>query len=463
MEERRTVKSIFKRGLALFAASSLLLSSSTSFAAENPSEHSIEINQVTAGAVTALNGAEDMAADVNTLVTAGAVATMVGFEEDYSMVQENVETTLNENDEWTGKLMANTEEQGVSTEVYAEPSADTDLAGKLRTGDVAEINNIENGWCQITSGNLEGYIATENVVIGHSAKALSEKVCPTYAISTTNCLRVRKGPSTDTKVLKFLHDKQRLRVEISQDALEEAPAATVEVEQIVASQGENAEDADVDADDKDNTNGAGDWIPVTLNATEAYLSSDYVTLETEYGQGVTVEEEGLSPEELEANRAAEEELEPEVTAEEIEATEDDSAKDAAVSEDGFAQEKDATPTQNPPVAAGADDVTLLGALIQCEAGGCPYEGMLAVGAVVVNRMRSGYGGGTLRGVIFQPGQFTPALNGGVDRRLAAGVNPACIQAAQEALAGADNTGGCLNFRAAWTGHPGNNIGGNVFF
>lgn len=40
------------------------------------------------------------------------------------------------------------------------------------------------------------------------------------------------------------------------------------------------------------------------------------------------------------------------------------------------------------MAASYDDVTLLAALIQCEAGSEPYEGKLAVGAVVVNRMRS---------------------------------------------------------------------------
>ena len=45
--------------------------------------------------------------------------------------------------------------------------------------------------------------------------------------------------------------------------------------------------------------------------------------------------------------------------------------------------------KKPAANANSDEVTLLGALIQCEAGGGSYEGMVAVGSVVMNRVRSG--------------------------------------------------------------------------
>lgn len=64
--------------------------------------------------------------------------------------------------------------------------------------------------------------------------------------------------------------------------------------------------------------------------------------------------------------------------------------------------------QNSAVAASVDDVTLLAALIQCEAGNECYEGQLAVGAVVMNRVRSGRYAGSIYGVIYQAGQFPPA-------------------------------------------------------
>ena len=59
------------------------------------------------------------------------------------------------------------------------------------------------------------------------------------------------------------------------------------------------------------------------------------------------------------------------------------------------------------------DVTLLAALIQCEAGNESYEGKLAVGAVVMNRVRSGSYPSTVSGVINAPSQFPPATNGKV--------------------------------------------------
>ncbi len=114
------------------------------------------------------------------------------------------------------------------------------------------------------------------------------------------------------------------------------------------------------------------------------------------------------------------------------------------------------------VAVEAADDVLLGALIQCEAGNQPYEGQLAVGAVVMNRVRSGGYPNTVSGVIYASGQFTPALNGRLAKRVASGVSPACIQAAQEAIAGASNVGGATHFRRAGN-HDGVVIGSHVFW
>ena len=89
--------------------------------------------------------------------------------------------------------------------------------------------------------------------------------------------------------------------------------------------------------------------------------------------------------------------------------------------------------------------------------------MLAVASVVVNRMNHSRYPNTLRGVIYQSGQFPPAHNGLVDKKLARGVKASCLQVAQDALAGKNNVGDCLSFRAASSGHAGTIIGDNVFF
>lgn len=113
-------------------------------------------------------------------------------------------------------------------------------------------------------------------------------------------------------------------------------------------------------------------------------------------------------------------------------------------------------------AATASDEILLGALIQCEAGGQPYEGQVAVGAVVMNRVRSAAYPNSLYGVIYASGQFTPAGAGSVDRRIEAGVSATCLQAAREALNGYSPVGGATHFRGAGA-HEGIVIGNHVFW
>lgn len=115
------------------------------------------------------------------------------------------------------------------------------------------------------------------------------------------------------------------------------------------------------------------------------------------------------------------------------------------------------------ISATASDIELLAALLECEAGSTDYEALLAVGSVVVNRMKNRYYPDTVRGVIYQSGQFPPAHDGKLDKVLARGVKDLCVQAATDALNGKNNVGDCLSFRAASSGRPGLVIGDNVFF
>lgn len=94
----------------------------------------------------------------------------------------------------------------------------------------------------------------------------------------------------------------------------------------------------------------------------------------------------------------------------------------------------------------ASDIQLLAALIYCEAGNQPYDGKVAVGAVVLNRMESRRFPNSLEGVIYQRGQFTPAMTGKLARILRSGKIPsACYEAAQDAMNGVDPVNGALFF------------------
>ncbi len=110
----------------------------------------------------------------------------------------------------------------------------------------------------------------------------------------------------------------------------------------------------------------------------------------------------------------------------------------------------------------SSDLTLLAALIQCEAGGESYEGKLAVGSVVMNRVSSSHFPNTVAGVIYQGGQFSPVASGRFASVLAKGADRSCTQAASEVLGG-NITIGTLYFRVNDGSIPGTVIGNHVFY
>ncbi len=121
-------------------------------------------------------------------------------------------------------------------------------------------------------------------------------------------------------------------------------------------------------------------------------------------------------------------------------------------------------TATPVNAATSSQVKLLAALIYCEAGGESYEGQLAVGAVVVNRINSSSYPDTLKGVIYQSGQFGPASSGKLASRLSSGnISSSCYKAARQALKGVSNIGTLLHFQGTSSGKSGIIIGNHVFY
>lgn len=116
------------------------------------------------------------------------------------------------------------------------------------------------------------------------------------------------------------------------------------------------------------------------------------------------------------------------------------------------------------VSFAEGDRYLLANLIYCEAGGEPYAGQLAVGAVVINRVLSSKYPDTVVGVIYQSGQFSPVASGRLQLALASNkATQACYQAADEAMSGVTNVGTCVYFRTPVEGLTGISIGGHVFY
>lgn len=132
------------------------------------------------------------------------------------------------------------------------------------------------------------------------------------------------------------------------------------------------------------------------------------------------------------------------------------------------EEKPSKPEEKPskPQKPSSNtELALFAAILECEAGSTNYDGLLAVATVIMNRKESPKYPNTITGVIYQKGQFSPTWSGKLDKVLQRGAKPLCYTVAKDALNGKRHSAvkNCYQFRAAWTGHSGTVIGGNVFF
>lgn len=309
-------------------------------------------------------------------------------------------------DEWASKVAANVDSQMNVRDSASESGA---IVGYLRKGDVADVVSRADGWTQITSGNVTGYVSDQYLVFGDEAHALADSLTPMTATATTDGLRVRSDATTDASALTILNTGNVVTADPSYDT-------------------------------------AGGWVKVSVKAGTGYVNAAYVTVARNYTAAITVAEQ----QEIAAAAAKK-------------AAEEEAAKEAAAKKKAAAQTTANATVQNASVAASADETTLLAGIIYCESGNQPFDGQVAVGDVVLNRMRSSRYPSSMYDVIYQPYQFTPARNGELSRAISSGAYQHCLSAAETALAGTDPTGGALSFKRASSGHAGVVIGAHVFY
>lgn len=168
-----------------------------------------------------------------------------------------------------------------------------------------------------------------------------------------------------------------------------------------------------------------EWVAIEYGGALGYISADYVTMEFTIDHGETFEE-------IEAREKRE------------------------------MREKQKLIVEEGTSVIGTTDDMLLAALIYMEAGNQPYEGQVAVGAVVMNRVNSPAYPNTIAGVIYASGQFTPTVTGRVEELAVNGVPESCLQAARAAMNGESPVGGAVHFRRAGR-HEGQVIGDHVFW
>ena len=94
-------------------------------------------------------------------------------------------------------------------------------------------------------------------------------------------------------------------------------------------------------------------------------------------------------------------------------------------------------------SSSASDLQLMARAINGEARGEPYEGQVAVGAVILNRVKSSQFPNTIAGVIYQSRAFTAVADGQINAPI--DENSTVYKAAQDAMNGWDPTGGCIYY------------------
>ena len=151
--------------------------------------------------------------------------------------------------------------------VRTEASEDSDVAGKLYKNSVGEaLEEADNGWIKIKSGNTEGYVSLEYVFTGDEAVKKAKEVGQRSAKVTTTTLYVRQSPGTDAEVIGLVPMDDILTVE-------------------------------------DETN--DEWVKVSIEEGDGYVSTDYVKLYTEFVHAESkAEEEARLKKEEEERRAA---------------------------------------------------------------------------------------------------------------------------------------------------------------
>lgn len=316
----------------------------------------------------------------------------------------------------------------LGSEEPMEEQAELDINGKFE----AEKARMEQ---ELTMVNVQNALNVRSL-----ADEDSEKVGVLYKDCGGTILERRDGWTKlkSGNVIGWAKDEYLLFGEEAKALAEDVGnwIVTLDVE-AVRVRTEPSEDADVygllayeDSVEFIETVGDG-WISVDFGDEIGYVDSEYVNVKFHIDEGESIEViKAREREEEERRRKAEE------------------AKRKA---------------NRGAVSADADELRLLGALIYCEAGNQSYEGMVGVGAVVMNRVKSGAYPNTIHSVIYASGQFTPAATGKVARVYEGNKVPAaCLQAAQAAINGETTVGGATHFKRAGA-REGYVIGNHVFW
>ncbi|MCM1254206.1 MAG: C40 family peptidase [Clostridium sp.] len=135
--------------------------------------------------------------------------------------------------------------------VRSIPSEEGEIVGKLYDKSVGTFIEESDGWYKISSGSVDGYVKAEFCVTGDEAVEYAKAVGTRIATVTTTTLFVREQPGQDASVVGMVPIEDQLIVTEELDG----------------------------------------WVKVNIEEGDGYVSTDYVTLSTEFVKAESIEEE----------------------------------------------------------------------------------------------------------------------------------------------------------------------------
>jgi len=193
-----------------------------------------------------LNPLHTNAAQINLALSSGMSSTMDNATMDDDKMSEVLDHVVKSN--YTGMCIAQVNSY---VNIRSEPSEEGEILGKLYSKSVGTVEEEENGWYLITSGNVHGYVKADYLSIGYDAESLAEEVGTKVAKVTTETLRVRKEATTDSPILGLVPMAEELTV----------------------------------------TDETDDFVKVSIEEGDGWVSKDYVDLRIDYVYAESKEEE----------------------------------------------------------------------------------------------------------------------------------------------------------------------------
>ena len=331
-------------------------------------------------------------------------------------------------------------------DIHAEANTASAVIGQVMEDGHVAILAKYNDWVQIQAGEIAGWVPAENLVeteiSNEEAVAANEQV-----------IAERTGATASED--EFFAEEEVQQDETAALQAEASKAAQNEIEEVQAA--EEAARIEAEAQAKAAAEEAARAEAEAKAAAEAQAAAEEAARLEAEAQAKAAEEAAQLEAEAQAKAAAEEAARIEAEAQ-AKAAAEEAARIAAEAQQAAL---DAQAAQT--AAISAEELKLLANIIYCEAGSESYVGKVAVGNVIMNRVKSASQPNTITEVVYAKGQFSPVRNGSLQRALSSDkADAACYQAAIEALAGAQPVGGKLFFRRN-NGRSGQVIGHHVFY